>query len=384
MPPKAKNNGVAVIDAPVSETQPLLRINFDDLDNLETIEPEPVQDAAPSEPDVDTEAQVLSTVETFDKTYAADPLKEKWRAFGEKIKQHVDNTSDAIFYLECGRELGNLAIDEHNLAPNSYDRAVVMKKAENVLRLCQVPESMARPQELTAVFALVMLDCSIPSTDPSEPRTFNHEITISEWVRGNITMGSLRVLAKVISRASKANELDSWDYREGYENWTRSMVKRLRAGELSVRQLERLLDAKKKALTDAKKREKYAGLTTDEIASIELAERNATLQGKLTELASQALTLQKYGAEELKKGPADLKEFLVNRQIIPADNAMTPKEYASRMTPGDAKALVQALIDLYPTQPDRLQVFKALNATCRAVVEKLRAAQESAKTAKVA
>ena len=46
------------------------------------------------------------------------------------------------------------------------------------------------------------------------------------------------------------------------------------------------------------------------------------------------------------------------------------------MTPGDAKALVQALIDLYPTQPDRLQVFKALNATCRAVVEKLRRPRE--------
>ncbi len=107
------------------------------------------------------------------------------------------------------------------------------------------------------------------------------------------------------------------------------------------------------------------------------------MQAALTDLATQALTMQKFAAEELKKGGAELKEFLANRGVIPAEKFITPAEYAAQMTPGDAKALVQALITLYPTKPDRLQVFKALHATCKAVVEQIKSAQESQK-AKVA
>ena len=47
------------------------------------------------------------------------------------------------------------------------------------------------------------------------------------------------------------------------------------------------------------------------------------------------------------------------------------------MTPGDAKALVQELIKLYATKPDRLQVFKVLHNTCKAVVAQIKSAQES-------
>ncbi len=148
--------------------------------------------------------------------------------------------------------------------------------------------------------------------------------------------------------------------------------------------MERLFDAKKKQLADAKKREKFAGLTKDEIASVETAERNATLQSKLTQLGARALEVQKFAADELKKRGAELKEFLVNRQIISPEKFVTPAEYAAQMTPGDAKALVQALITLYPTQPDRMQVFKALHNTCKAVVDQIKSAQESVKTAKVA
>ncbi len=45
---KSKNNGVATIDAPVTEAQPFLRINFEDLDAIETVESEPVKEAAPA------------------------------------------------------------------------------------------------------------------------------------------------------------------------------------------------------------------------------------------------------------------------------------------------------------------------------------------------
>ena len=101
-------------------------------------------------------------------------------------------------------------------------------------------------------------------------------------------------------------------------------------------------------------------ITADEIASVESAEKNASLQSKLTELSSKALEVQKFAAEELKKRGADLKEFLANRGIIPAEKFITPQEYAAQMTPGDAKALVQELIRLY-------QTYRRLNAGKEAI-----------------
>jgi hypothetical protein len=203
---------------------------------------------------------------------------------------------------------------------------------------------------------------------------------LPDWLGGNLSVGVLRVLEKCISRVSKNEELDVWEYRAGFEDWSRDKIERLNGGELSIRQVERLLDAKRKQIADARKREKFAGLTTDEIASVEAAEKNASLQSKLTELSSRALEVQKFAAEELKKGGAELKEFLANRGIIPAEKHITPQEYAAQMTPGDAKALVQELIRLYSTKPDRLQVFKALHNTCKAVVEQIKAsAQEPMK-----
>jgi hypothetical protein len=385
---KSKSNGVATIEASGDVQLSLLQVDFDALDSIETAEPEPVQETAAYVAELieDSEEQILATVESFDRTYGTDPLGAEWEKWGKKNKAHADNSSDAIFYIESARDLNNLAVKEHNLAPKSYDRAAVMKKAENVLRLCQVPESMIRPQELTAIFWLMMLDCSTASSEASEPRTFKHDINVSEWIGGNLTMGSLRVLAKCISRPSKANELDTWEYRAEYQEWTKKMVERLRAGELSVRQLERLLDAKKKSIAEAKKRARYAGHTAEEIASMETAEKNVTLQAKLTELSGDAVTFAKKYADELKKSPADLKQFLADRNVIPADpKPLGMSELAERMTPGDAKQLVQELVRLYETKPDRLNVFRALYGTCRAVVEQIRSAQqESAKVAKVA
>ena len=381
---KSKSNGVATIEASGDVQLSLLKVDFDSIESIESVEVEPEKAAAPAADVIeDSEEQILATVESFDKTYGTDPLKDEWSAWGQKIKQRTDNISDAIFYIECSRELYNLACKEHNLAPNSYDRSAVMKKAENVLRLCQVPESMIRPNELTAIFWLMMLDCSTASGEAGEPRTFKHDIVVSEWIGGNLTMTSLRVLAKCISRASKANELDAWDYRDEYQEWTKKMIERLRAGELSVRQIERLLEAKKKSIAEANKREKFAGYTADEIASIEAADKNVKLEAKLSALGSDAVTFAKKYADELKKSPADLKQFLVNRQVIPADPRFDVKELAATMTPGDAKALVQELVRLYETKPDRINVFRALYQNCKAVVEQIRAAsaqQESAKS----
>jgi hypothetical protein len=384
---KQKNNGVAVSEKPVN-AQPLLRINFDEIDSIEEtpVESEPVQESAPGESIIgDSEEQVLSTVESFDTAFRNDPLAVKYREFGDAARAYADPVDATERFIKLGALQHDLMVAEHNLAPSSYDRAAVMKKCESALRACGVPESMVKPQEVTAIYWIVKLDLSKPGEE-GEPRSF-YDVAelLPDWLGGNLTVGVLRVLAKCLSRQSGNDEIDVWDYRVDYESWMHDKCERLHNGELSIRQVERLLDAKKKQLAEAKKREKFAGLTADEIASVESAEKNASLQSKLTELSSKALDVQKFAAEELKKGGADLKEFLANRGIIPAEKFITPQEYAAQMTPGDAKALVQALITLYPTKPDRMQVFKALYQNCKAVVSQIQsaAAQES-KTAKVA
>ena len=76
---------------------------------------------------------------------------------------------------------------------------------------------------------------------------------------------------------------------------------------------------------------------------------------------------QKYGKE-------DLRDLLANMQIIPPDKFVTAAEYAARMTPGDAKALVQELVKLYATDQSRLAVFKVLYKTRNQIADQIKAA----------
>jgi hypothetical protein len=100
----------------------------------------------------------------------------------------------------------------------------------------------------------------------------------------------------------------------------------------------------------------------------------------LAEVSSQALTFQKTAAESLKMGPADLKEFLQNKQIIAPDKTIL--EYARTMTKGDAKALVQALAELAAKDRDRAEVFAILYKVAHKIVEQMRSAQPSKPLAK--
>jgi hypothetical protein len=378
----AESNG-AVLDAPApTETQPLLRISFEDLERLEEVETEPAQPAAPANdaPAVDTDEQVLSTLETFEQAFAGDPLAKDYLELGNDAAEYSDPKDGAQHFVRMGVKAHNLMVREHNNAPNSYKRPNVIKKIETAFRLCGANLGVIKPQEVVQVYWVVKLDRSTPGAE-GERRSLPADETPDEWFGGNIKVAVLRSLAKCVYRASKDNELDVWDVREGYEPFLRDSIKSLRNAQLSGRQVDRLYDAHKQRMADAKKREKYQGLTPDEIASVESAEKNATLQSRLNELGSMALDVQKFAADELKKGGAELKEFLANRGIIPGEKFVTPQEYAAQMTPGDAKALVQELIKLYATKPDRLAVFKTLYATCKSVVEQLRSAQESTRKA---
>jgi hypothetical protein len=379
---KNERNGVAVLDPPAMSAQPQLRINWDEIDtSVETVPVEVQAAPAVETPVTDSEEAILATVETFDSTFAGDPLVDKYREFATAAKEYTDRVDDAVNFVRLSTMEYNIMVAEHKLAPGSYERAKVMKKCETALRVAGVRESMVRPQEVAALLWVVKLDRSTPGGE-GEARTFAADDTPSDWFGGNLTLGVLRVLAKLTSRVSKDGELDLWEYKDGYEMKSREWINRLRKGELSIRMVEKLIGARKKQLTDERKAAKYQGLTPAEIESIESAEKNATHQAKLKDLGSQALTLQKFAAEELKKGKADLRDFLVNTGVIPPEKFVTAQEYAAQMTPGDAKALVQELIRLYPTKPDRLVVFKTLYSVCKAVVDQIKSAQEQAQPMK--
>jgi hypothetical protein len=374
---KQKQEKVDVLDAPATQ---LSLVNFDEIESIEVEETTPAQqtEQAPKAT-VETEEAVLSTLETFDVAFAGDPLKNEYREFAEEVHETVNPATAAPRYLMHAQTIYNLMVREFNIAPNGYDRAAVIKKCETALRLCGVPESMVRPQEIASYLWIVKLDRSTPGVE-GEPRSFSADETPADWFGGNIKLTALRVLARCIVRQSKNDELDVWEYKDGYEAHVRQWIKRLRDGYLSYRQVEKLIDFRKKTLADERKAHKYQGLNPDEIASIEASEKNQTLQSKLNELGSKALDLQKMAAEELKKNGADLREFLVNKQIIPAVNFPTPAEIAAHLTPGDAKALIQELIKQYVTKPDRLTVFKVLRQTCNNVVAQLKSsAQEATK-----
>src|SRR4029079_6805494 len=84
--------------------------------------------------------------------------------------------------------------------------------------------------------------------------------------------------------------------------------------------------------------------------------------------------------KECGHGQDALRDFMANQGVIPPSGRPTPRELAESMTPGEAKALVQELVKLYTVRPDRLQVFKALYATCKSVVDQMKsAAQEHLK-----
>jgi hypothetical protein len=349
-------------------------INFDDIESIET---EPVTETAPVQPIVETETeeQVLATVQSFDSAFVNDPLKDKYLAFGETARALVDPIDVVPRFVALGAMCHNLMVDEKNLAPGAYERPKVIAKCETALRLCNVPEYLVRPNEIVAVFWVSKLDRSTAPAE-GESRTYPVDEAPAEWFGGNLTMTALRIIAKCISRASKADETDVYDFKEGFEPHVREWVKRLREGYLSCRQVETLIEYRRKRMTDERKAQKYAGLSEQDRASIEAAEKNASLQSKLTELGSKALELQKMAAEDLKKGKEELRDFLANKGVIPPAAFPTPLEIAARLTPGDAKALVQALVKLYPTQPDRLNVFKVLWHTAKNVVNEINATRE--------
>jgi macrodomain Ter protein organizer (MatP/YcbG family) len=377
---KQKNesaNGVAVAEPPTQLT--LAGIDLDDIESI-PVESEPVEPPAPVEssaPVADSDDNVIATVQTAEQAFAGDPLAKDYIEFGMEAKRVIDPTDKAPLYVHLGLMICNLMVKEHNIAPGSYERKKVTEKAETALRVCNVPESMVRPNELVGMYQVVLLDRSTPG-DEGEPRTFDRSEIPADWFGGNLSVGVLRTLAACTKRVSKPDELDVFDYIGGFEAKVREWIKALRNADLTNSQTGALIAARKKFLAAEKEHLERQGLNPAEIEAVENAKRVETREKRLAEIKSDALTFQKNAAEKLKLGKEDLRDLLSNMQIIPP-RRMTPQEYAAQMTPGDAKALVQELIKLYANDPSRLNVFKVLRATCNAIADQIKRSAQASK-----
>jgi hypothetical protein len=371
----SKKNASAVLDA--TTTVKLADIDFDSIDEtVETVEAPTVSETVvtalvPAE----TEEQVLSTVRDFDSEFKSDPLIEDYRKLAVKIKAEQDTTNKAIQYVGYGCDAYNISVKRKNMAPNAYDRAAETKTLETALLLQGVTDTMVHVQEIAGLFWLTKLDRSTPGGE-GEPRSFQRDAVADSWFGGNLTFSTMRVLVKCIKRVSAKNEVDIYEYVPGFEPHVREWIIRLREGYLSMRQVEQLIKHRRTVIANEKTAARYAGLNPDEIASLEENEKSKTLKSKLAKLRTLTSAVQDYAATELLKGGADLRDFLVNEQIIPPIAFPSIPDIAAHLSPGDARALIHELVRQYATTPSRLNVFKAFYTVTTDIVAQMKSAKE--------
>jgi hypothetical protein len=332
----------------------------------------------PAKPAEDCRETIIGSALTIEQQFESDPLKDKWMAWARGVKADVDPVDKVPKYVFHGCGIANLMAEEYNLDPAAYDRARVMEKAELALLMSDVSPSMMRPNELLKMYWVVRLDRSTPG-DWGEPRSFASDEAPADWFGGNISVGVLRTLATCIDRANRRGErnreLDVFEYKNGFEAVTREWINSLRNGRLALRNVRDLISARKRYLADLKDDKELQRLNETERRAVRNQRRNKTHQKRIESLRSAALTLQKEAADELKWGNDEVKEMLLNLDVIPPDRTETVAEFAARMTPSDAKALIQALIRLYGADHSRANVLATLYGTCNQIVEKLMPAQ---------
>jgi hypothetical protein len=312
-------------------------------------------------PAPDSEEAILSKVKTIDEYFASksEGLRKQYVAFGEYAGQALNPKDSGKTYVHLGTMFHNIMTEEFKATPGSYDREGASVNCKAAARLAGVPESRNLPHEFAAAFWLCMLDRSTPG-GPGEPRTFSHEQPKDDWFAGNVSYAALRVLFPLIKRASKNDELDSWEFTSDvWEGWCRDILKRLRAGQLVVAQIEALLKAKKLTIAKEVKAAAHAGLTKDEIESIEASENVEKREKKLKNLGDLAIKMNKYAAKELGMGKNEVTDYLGNKSIIRPDRP-TVHQWAKVMTIDDAETLIMVLSNLALIDPSRGDVLQAM------------------------
>jgi hypothetical protein len=345
-----------------------------------------IVDSTSADNGVDEVVRVEMSVRTFDQEFANDPLAADYKAFGSMAKETFDSADACVAVITMGDMGQNLMFKEKAAKPTAYDRADVIEKLRMAMTLCGSPITMT-PQEIMSVFWVYRLDRSIPGDESKgEPRSFKPGVE-STWFGGNISTTALRILDNVINKRSQKTEVDVWDYEPAWEAWSRSMIAWLRRGDLSVRQLEALAKFKKSEIAKANKEAARAGKTPAQVAEIEQRELQREQQRKIDQAKGIANKLEDYLREELKKDKAGITQFLVNQEIIPPVSAISAKDFAGRMTPGDAKLLVQSLQELGAAAGnpvDRQRFALILKALQKASTQAVKEAQSANNAAKIA
>ncbi len=364
--------GVAVLDVPAAdESAVVISEGIEQLDSLSDLATL-INDSPPAKA-LDAATQVENSIESFEQAFKGDPLATKYKAFGEEGKRLYDPADMAAEYVHLGAMGYNLMIDEKNVRPAAYDRARTVKKLESALRLCDVPESFCKPQEILAIFWVVRLDQSITPQNEGETRTFMGDIS-ADWFGGNISTKALRSLARLISRASKKDETDVWEFVPGMEQFSRQMVRRLRNNEISVRQLDALIEHHKQRIEKERDELARSVMTAEQRKAADDKSASREHEAKHSRLRSLINAVQDYAVDDLKQSKEQLRDIMVAKGVIPPPPQLTVKAFAEIMTPGDAKGLVQSLVELYPTKPDRLLVLKALYSEVTNVVKQMKEA----------
>jgi hypothetical protein len=377
---KEKNkNGVEIAAQPPAEvsevTHQLTLVNFDDIEIDLGVESEKPAAVATVEPVViESEEDALKSVASPETLLASDPLKDKWLKFGYRSRDYADPKDKLPEAIGLGADMYNLMCDEHNLAPSNYKRSEIIKKAVFVQQACGVrkQDTNVKPQELVSIFWLVKLDRST-EVDENGVRSYAHDLPPADWFGGNLSVAVLRELDDCIAKTSKPDELDVWEYKPGFETSVRDWVVRLRNGQLTYTMVKRLITRQQAILAKQAEDAANAGKTAAEIAEAHEATQRKEHEAKLRHLGSMVQTMADFARNETGKGKADLQDYLINVGVIPGRETM--EQIAARMTPGDAKLLVQSIAKAAARDRTRTPVFIALHECCKIVVQKLQAAQ---------
>src|SRR5438309_5760195 len=87
------------------------------------------------------------------------------------------------------------------------------------------------------MYWVAKLDRSDPG-EAGQPRSFNGEAIPADRFGGNISYGVLRVFSAYIRRVSKDDEMDVWEFTDGFGATVRDLLCRLREGTPSGTQGE--------------------------------------------------------------------------------------------------------------------------------------------------
>src|SRR5262249_36012800 len=147
-------------------------------------------------------------------------------------------------------------------------------------------------------------DLSTPSTEPGKPRSWTGSTSDPTWFGGNLSFESLRTLASLIRRVSdkEGRQMDEWDYKAGWEPYAREYVKQLRASQLSLSGLKRLIEMRENEIAAEETRQAQSAMTPEDIRRSKEADAVVERNKKIEKLGGDLLTSFSTALKDIKMG----------------------------------------------------------------------------------